>query len=192
MYVYRAQTCPELPKSVSGARPYDFGTESGTRKRSLTEGTRRAAARAAYAGLIRLMAFTCGLSVANMYYCQPLLAQMQHDFRVTMPAGLGYSYSDAGGLRAGHAAVRAAGRYLGAAAIDPAIADGGDSCAGRSVRCARFGLDGGGKSGDWPDERGSASRFCRLPRSLRVPKSGGGRWAACWAGCSSAFCWRAR
>lgn len=36
-------------------------------------------------GLIRLMAFTCGMSVANMYYCQPLLAQMQHDFRVTMP-----------------------------------------------------------------------------------------------------------
>ncbi len=36
-------------------------------------------------GLLRLMALTCGMSVANMYYCQPLLAQMQHDFRVTTP-----------------------------------------------------------------------------------------------------------
>jgi predicted MFS family arabinose efflux permease len=36
-------------------------------------------------GLIRLMAAACGMSVANMYYCQPLLAQMRGTFRVTMP-----------------------------------------------------------------------------------------------------------
>ncbi len=36
-------------------------------------------------GLLRLMAFAGGASVANMYYCQPLLEQMQGAFRVTMP-----------------------------------------------------------------------------------------------------------
>ena len=36
-------------------------------------------------GLLRLMAFGCGASVANMYYCQPLLAQMRGAFRMTMP-----------------------------------------------------------------------------------------------------------
>ena len=36
-------------------------------------------------GLIRLMAASCGMSVANMYYCQPLLAQMRGTFHVTMP-----------------------------------------------------------------------------------------------------------
>ena len=35
--------------------------------------------------LVRLMALACGMSVANMYYCQPLLAQMRDAFKVTMP-----------------------------------------------------------------------------------------------------------
>jgi predicted MFS family arabinose efflux permease len=33
--------------------------------------------------LVLLMAITCGITVANLYYNQPLLAQMAHDFHVT-------------------------------------------------------------------------------------------------------------
>ena len=42
-------------------------------------------------GLLRLMAFGGGASVANMYYCQPLLEQMQGAFRVTDTAGQQHS-----------------------------------------------------------------------------------------------------
>ncbi len=67
----------------AGAAPRIVGT--GASDAAMPGGDHTSALPVLTPALLRLMAFAGGASVANMYYCQPLLEQMQGAFRVTMP-----------------------------------------------------------------------------------------------------------